>query len=90
MPVTFAEAALGAEITVPAIDKPVTLKVPAGTKSGRTFRVRGRGVRTGSEQGDLLVTVEIAVPSALSDEERRAIESLSQVMAESPRAHLEA
>ena len=44
VPVAFAEAALGTTLTVPTLDEPVTLRVPAGTPSGRTFRVKGRGV----------------------------------------------
>ena len=59
VPVTFPEAALGSTVKVPTLDEPVTLRVPAGTSSGRTFRVKGRGVpghgRTST--GDLLVTV---------------------------------
>ncbi len=88
VPVTFAEAALGAEITVPTLDEPVVLKIPPGTRSGRTFRVRGRGVSNGKGVGDLLVTVEVAVPTRLSSAEREAIEALSAASNESPRAHL--
>jgi molecular chaperone DnaJ len=88
VPVTFAEAALGATITVPTLDKPVSLKVPAGTRSGRTFRVRNHGVHNGSSTGDLLVTVEVAVPKELSDDERAAIEKLAAASSESPRRYL--
>jgi len=76
-PITFAEATLGTTITVPTLDRPVTLKVPAGTRSGQTLRVRGRGVPTTGGAGDLLVTVEVAVPTALGEEERKAIQALS-------------
>lgn len=86
VPVTFPEAALGAEITVPTLDDPVTLRIPAGTPSGRTFRVRGRGVPGG---GDLLVTVEVAVPPRLSPEQRRAVEALAAAPGDAdPRAGL--
>lgn len=86
VPVTFPEAALGAEIKVPTIDtSTVTLKVPAGTKSGTTFRVKGRGVVTQKGTGDLLVTVEITVPKQLSAKEREAIEALAEVTDWSPR-----
>ena len=68
VPVTFPEAALGANVTVPTLDGPVTVKVPAGSQSGRTLRVRGRGVPASVGVGDLLVTVEVAVPDQLSDE----------------------
>jgi molecular chaperone DnaJ len=83
VPITFAEATLGATITVPTLDRPVSLKVPAGTRSGRTFRVRGKGVPGSSSAhpgGDLLVTVEVAVPQELSAEQRSALESLGDLM----------
>lgn len=76
VPVTFAEAALGATIDVPTLDGgTVKVKVPAGTPSGRTLRVRGRGVRSAKGAGDLLVTVQVAVPQRLSDEARAAVEA---------------
>jgi molecular chaperone DnaJ len=86
VPVTFAEAALGADIEVPTIDgSPVKVRIPAGTPSGRTLRVRGRGVPAAKGAGDLLVTVEVAVPTRLSDEERAAVEALAAAATESPR-----
>jgi molecular chaperone DnaJ len=90
VPITFAEAALGATVTVPTLTTAVTLKVPAGTRSGRTFRVRGKGVSgNGSgSPGDLLVTVEVAVPERLSDAEREAVEKLAAAQLESPRSYL--
>jgi molecular chaperone DnaJ len=89
VPVTFPEAALGADITVPTLEgTPVTLRIPPGTRSGRTFRVKGRGVALPKGAGDLLVTVEVAVPANLSDAERRAVQDLAAASAESPRAHL--
>ena len=77
MPVTFPEAALGAEIKVPAHrTMPVNVRIPAGTPNGRTFRVRGKGVRRqDGTVGDLLVTVEVEVPKQLSDEAREALET---------------
>jgi molecular chaperone DnaJ len=89
VPITFAEAALGAQVTVPTLDEPVTLRIPPGTRSGRTFRVKGRGVPKAKGAGDLLVTVEVAVPTDLSDAERDAIEALQAASTHSPRAHLE-
>ena len=87
--VMLPEAALGADIAVPTLDGgPVTLRVPAGTRSGRTFRVKGRGVPHAKGAGDLLVTVEVAVPAKLSEAERRAVEELAAASDESPRAHL--
>ncbi|MBW3547657.1 MAG: molecular chaperone DnaJ [Actinobacteria bacterium] len=92
LPVTYPEAALGADITVPTLDgDPVTVRLPAGTRSGRTLRVKGRGVpsSSGRPPGDLLVTVEVAVPSKLSAAERKAVEELAAATTESPRTHLE-
>jgi molecular chaperone DnaJ len=89
VPVTFPEAVLGADVVVPTLEgDPVTIRVPAGTRSGRTFRVKGRGVPGPKSAGDLLVTVEVAVPATLSDGERRAVEELRSASTESPRAHL--
>jgi molecular chaperone DnaJ len=89
VPVTFPEAALGAEIKVPTLDgSPVTLRIPAGTKSGRTFRVKGRGVPKSKGAGDLLVTTEVAVPQKLTPEQRDAVEVLAETTKESPRSHL--
>ena len=89
VPVTFAEATLGAAITVPTLDgDPVTIKIPPGTRSGRTFRVRNRGVARKGAQGDLLVTVDVVVPADLNDDQRRAVEALAAATTESPRAHL--
>jgi molecular chaperone DnaJ len=89
-PITFPEAALGAELTVPTLaGPPVTLKVPAGTRSGRTFRVKGKGVTTSKGAGDLLVTVEVAVPAKLSSAERKALEAFQAAGdGTSPREHL--
>jgi molecular chaperone DnaJ len=89
VPLTFPEAALGADIKVPTLTgEPVTLRIPAGTRSGRRFRVKGRGVPVSRGVGDLLVTVEVAVPSKLSKAERDAVEALQAAATESPRAHL--
>jgi molecular chaperone DnaJ len=89
VPVTFPEAALGTDLTVPTIDgSTVKLRMPPGTRTGRTFRVKGRGVPGGKGSGDLLVTVEVAVPTNLSAAERKAVEALAAATDESPRAHL--
>jgi molecular chaperone DnaJ len=77
VPVTYPEAALGADISVPTLDGPVTLRVPAGTSSGRTFRVKGRGVVNGAKAGDLLATVEVVVPQVLSAKAREALQALA-------------
>jgi molecular chaperone DnaJ len=90
VPVTFAEAALGTELKVPTLDGPVTLKVPAGTQNGRTFRVRGRGVQgTGRRNtGDLLVSLQVAVPEKLSRKERDLLREFASLSELSPRNHL--
>ena len=78
VPVTFAEAALGATISVPTLDgSTVKVKVPAGTPSGRTLRVKGRGVQSSRSTGDLLVTVHVVVPQKLSRAAREAVEALA-------------
>jgi molecular chaperone DnaJ len=94
VPVTFPEAALGTTITVPTLDSKVTLKVPSGTASGTTLRVRGRGVPAGSgrnagKPGDLLVKIEVIVPTELTDEQRAAVESLAAVTDDAPRVAVE-
>ncbi len=82
VPVAFAELALGTTLTVPTLGDPVTLRVPPGTPSGRTFRVKGRGVAASGKlpAGDLLVTVEVAVPQDLTDEQRAVVEDLAKVI----------
>ena len=88
-PISFTEAALGADVTVPTLEGKVTVRVPPGTSSGRTFRVKGKGVATAKGTGDLLVTVEVTVPEDLSPEARSLLEQLRRVEAEhNPRAHL--
>ncbi|MCW2901999.1 MAG: chaperone protein DnaJ [Streptosporangiaceae bacterium] len=78
VPITFPEAALGAEIKVPTHrGHPVTLRIPAGTPNGRTFRARGRGAsRRDGTKGDLLVTVDVQVPQKLDETMRQALEQL--------------
>jgi molecular chaperone DnaJ len=88
-PITFSEATLGSTVKVPTLGSPVSLKIPAGTRSGRTFRVRGQGVPAPGAPGDLLVTVEVAVPEQLTEQERAAVEALAEAGAgnPSPRRH---
>ena len=91
VPVTYPEAALGGEVKVPTLGgPPVTLKLPAGTPNGRTMRARGKGaVRKDGSRGDLLVTVEVAVPQELSDKAKEALEAYREATAEQdPRAEL--
>jgi molecular chaperone DnaJ len=90
VPVTFAEAALGANIDVPTLDgSNVTLRLRPGTPSGSRHRVKGKGitrpVRGGDVVGDLIVTVDVQVPTELSDAERAAIEQLATATTVNPR-----
>jgi molecular chaperone DnaJ len=87
VPVTYAEAALGASVEIPTPDGPVSLKVPSGTESGKLLRVKGRGVPhlKGSGRGDLLARINVTVPKKLTKAEREALESYQQVSREEPR-----
>lgn len=90
VPVTFAEAALGATVEVPTPDGPISLKVPAGSEDGKLLRVRGRGApRLNADgRGDLIARVHVSVPKKLTKKEREAIEELQRVSRENPRAGL--
>ena len=80
--VTFAEAALGADIAVPTLDgTPVTLRIKAGTQPGSRHRVKGKGIAAKKGTGDLIVTIDVAVPTQLSEQERTAIEQLAAAAA---------
>ncbi len=82
VPVSFPEAALGAKVAVPTLDGTVSLRIPPGTRSGKTFRIRGRGVAAdgSGKPGDLLATVVVDVPEKLGDEQRAAVESLASLL----------
>ena len=91
VPVTFPEATLGAEVKVPAHrGAPVSVRIPAGTPNGRTFRVRGKGVRRpDGTNGDLLVTVAVQVPQHLNGQARKALEDFREATAgQDPREDL--
>ncbi|WP_028709252.1 molecular chaperone DnaJ [Propionicicella superfundia] len=91
VPVTYPEAALGAEIEVPTLSGgPVRLKLAAGTRNGQVLRVRGRGVaKKNGERGDLLVTIDVTVPHHLTDEARDALRAYEAAAPEGdPRARL--
>ncbi|CAN5573101.1 J domain-containing protein [soil metagenome] len=90
VPVTYPEAALGAKVEVPTLDGSVTVKVPAGSRNGRTLRVRGRGApRPKGGNGDLLVKIEVEVPQRLTRKEKQLLEELQESHKGSVRAHLE-
>jgi molecular chaperone DnaJ len=83
IPVSFPQAALGSEIMVPTLEgEDVPLKVPAGTQTGSTFRIKGRGVskRGGNSRGDLYVTVDVSVPAKLSKEQKELISKLAATL----------
>ncbi len=90
VPVTFAEAVLGATIQVPTLGgEPVKLKVAPGTPNGRVLRVKGKGVHSPKGDGDLLATVDIAVPSHVSDKAKKALEEFESLLPnEDPREDL--
>jgi molecular chaperone DnaJ len=92
VPVSFAEAALGARVEVPTLDGgTVTVKVPGGTPTGRTLRAKGKGIKTAAGVGDLLVTVKVAVPQRVSGRAKEALEELREATRdEDPRADLKA
>ena len=89
VPITYTEAALGTKIDVPTLNGGVKVKIPAGTPSGKTFRVRGKGIDPErGRAGDLLVTVEVVVPQKVSKEEKRLLEELAQLETDEIRSHL--
>ena len=88
LPVSYPEAALGANVEVPTLNGPVTLKVPAGTSNGKTFRVRGKGAPKKGGHGDLLIIVNVDVPGKLSREEKQLLKQLQDAQKESPRKRL--
>lgn len=82
LPVNVAQAALGAELSIPTLDGEVEFEVPAGTQSGEDFVLRGKGVPhlRGAGRGDMVVRVTVVVPETLSDEQRELLEKLAQTM----------
>ncbi|GHD02706.1 DnaJ C-terminal domain-containing protein [Zhihengliuella salsuginis] len=90
VPVSFAEAALGGQIEVPTLTgDTVKLKVPAGSNSGRTLRLKGRGVKTSKATGDLLVTLDVVVPQNLNGAAEDAVKAFAEATADAdPRAGL--
>lgn len=89
LPVTFAEATLGATVAVPTLDgSSVKVKIAPGTPSGRVLRLKGRGVATKAATGDLRVKLQVVVPTDLSDAEREAVEVLRDAQKGDVRAEL--
>lgn len=77
LPVTISEATLGATVSIPTLDRAVTVRIPPGTPHGRKLRVRGRGIPGDHGSGDLIVTIAIEIPQELNDEQRRALTALA-------------
>ncbi len=90
LPLTFSEAALGTQVEIPTVDGKVKLKIPAGTQSGRKFRLRGKGAPKlkGKGHGDMIVTAKVVVPEKLDKKEREAIEKLEEVERKDVRSFL--
>lgn len=90
LPVSFAEAALGAQVDVPTFDgSTVRMKLAEGTQNGKVMRIKGRGVATTKGTGDLLVTVTVVVPQNLSKKARAAVEAFQEATSgEDPRRDL--
>ena len=82
IPISFPQAALGAEIDIPGIDGPIALKIPEGTQSGKELRVRGRGVPHLNDKGkgDLVVKVIVEIPKKLTRAQRDLIAQLAESM----------
>ena len=89
VPITYTEAALGTRLDVPTLNGEVKVKIPSGTQPGKTFRVRGKGiVPERGRPGDLLVTVQVAVPSKVSRQEKKLLEELASLEPDDLRDHL--
>jgi molecular chaperone DnaJ len=90
VPVTYSEAALGADVEIPTPDARISLKIPPGSEDGKLLRVKGRGAPklNGGGKGDLLARVRVVVPKKLSKAEREALENLQKVSHENPRERL--
>ena len=85
MPVTFAQAALGAEIEVPTIDGKVKLTIPEGTQPGSVFRLRGKGIpylQSKSGRGDQFVTITVSVPKNMNAAQKETLRSYARAMNE--------
>ena len=79
LPVSFTEAALGADIPVPTLDgDQVTLRIAAGTANGKTFRIKGRGIKKGVNAGDLMVTIDVQVPQRIDGKAKKALEDFAE------------
>jgi molecular chaperone DnaJ len=89
VPITYTEAALGAVISIPTLNGATKIKVPPGTQPGKMMKLTGKGVETARSTGDLLVTIDVAVPTELSEAEQQALAALQESESNwNPRKHL--
>jgi molecular chaperone DnaJ len=80
--VTFTEAALGADISVPTIEgDEVKVRINPGTQNGKTLRIKGRGVKKGVNAGDLMATIEVQVPQRIDGKAKKALEEFASATA---------
>jgi molecular chaperone DnaJ len=88
LPITFAEATLGADVSIPTLDgDEVIVRIAPGTPSGRTLRVKGRGIKKVSGTGDLMVTLDVAIPQRVDGAAKKAIEDFAEATKDfNPRA----
>jgi molecular chaperone DnaJ len=88
LPITFAEATLGADVSIPTLDgDEVIVRIAPGTPSGRTLRVKGRGIKKVSGAGDLMVTLDVAIPQRVDGAAKKAIEDFAEATKDfNPRA----
>jgi molecular chaperone DnaJ len=78
LPLNIAQATLGSKVNVNTLDgKKVAIRIPAGTPSGKRFRVRGQGIQKGNDKGDLIVEVKIEAPEKLSEEQERMMKEFA-------------
>src|SRR6185312_2555295 len=89
LPITLYEAVLGAKVRVPTLDGAVELAIPAGTNSGRTFRLKGKGLKAKEGKGDLLATVRITLPEGKDDELAALMKTWRDTKPYDPRGDME-
>ena len=89
LPITLYEAALGGKVRVPTLDGAVELAIPAGTNSGRTFRLKGKGLKTKSGTGDLLATARVVLPDRLDDDFKALMKTWRDKKPYDPRGDME-
>lgn len=90
VPVSYPELVRGTTIRVPTLTGAVSLRIPAGTASGRKFRVKGAGVTRKGSTGDLIVTVEVQIPQKISADAARALDDFAAAVTDDPRPHITA